>query len=132
MIQPTQMTLTLRGQIATRGCLAPANPKKCVSSRFRQTRRLGTKRATAISVFRRLGLTHREADVLLWIARGQSNAEIGFSLRISPRTVKKHLEHVFSKLGVRTRLAVAVRASAACSAKSSTISKASSGGACNV
>jgi DNA-binding CsgD family transcriptional regulator len=96
------------------------------------TRRLGTKSATSISVFRRLGLTHREADVLLWIARGQSNAEIGISLRISPRTVKKHLEHVFSKLGVRTRLAAAVRAGAACSQKSPGISKASVDGSCNI
>jgi DNA-binding CsgD family transcriptional regulator len=67
-------------------------------------------KATAVSTFRELGLTRREADVLLWIVRGQSNAEIGASLRISPRTVKKHLEHIFSKLGVKSRLAAAVRA----------------------
>lgn len=71
------------------------------------------KKAHAISAFRRLGLTHREADVLLWIARGQSNVEIGASLQISPRTVKKHLEHIFDKLGVRTRLAAAAKAGAA-------------------
>ncbi len=85
--------------------------------KLRPARRLRTKKATTISAFRRLGLTRREADVLLWIARGQSNAEIGASLRISPRTVKKHLEHIFGKLGVKTRLAAAVRAGAACSAK---------------
>jgi DNA-binding CsgD family transcriptional regulator len=76
------------------------------------------KRAVCVSTFRKLGLTPREADVLLWIVRGQSNGEIAESLRISPRTVKKHLEHVFNKLGVRTRLAAAVQAGAACSAKS--------------
>jgi len=75
-------------------------------------------KAAAIPAFRKLGLSRREADVLLWIARGQSNAEIGASLRISPRTVKKHLEHIFGKLGVRTRLAAAVRAGAVYSAKS--------------
>lgn len=74
------------------------------------------RKATAVSTFRKLGLTRREAEVLLWIARGQSNAEIAITLRISPRTVKKHLEHVFAKLGVKTRLAAAVRATAACSA----------------
>src|SRR5208282_1045684 len=86
-------------------------------SKLRPARRLRTKRARAISVFRRLGLTRREADVLLWIARGQSNAEIGASLRISAPTVKKHLEHIFDKLGVKTRLAAAVRAGAVCTVK---------------
>lgn len=76
-------------------------------------------KATAVSTFKKLGLTRREAEVLLWIARGQSNAEIAIMLRISPRTVKKHLEHVFSKLGVKTRLAAAIRAGAAFSARSS-------------
>lgn len=76
-------------------------------------------KAAAVSTFKKLGLTYRESEVLLWIARGQSNAEIGESLCISPRTVKKHLEHVFSKLGVKTRLAAAVRAGAALSTKES-------------
>ena len=83
----------------------------------RTARRLRTNKASAISAFRRLGLTRREAEVLLWITRGQSNAEIGASLCISPRTVKKHLEHIFIKLGVKTRLAAAVKAGAAGSAK---------------
>ena len=65
---------------------------------------------SAVSTFTKLGLTPREADVLLWIARGKSNLEIGASLAISPRTVKKHLEHVYRKLGVKSRLAAAVRA----------------------
>lgn len=76
------------------------------------------KKATAVSAFKKLGLTRREAEVLLWIVRGQSNAEIAVILRISPLTVKKHLEHVFTKLGVKTRLAAAVRAGKACSARS--------------
>ena len=76
------------------------------------------KKATAVSTFKKLGLTRREAEVLLWIVRGQSNAEIAAFLRISPLTVKKHLEHVYTKLGVKTRLAAAVRAGKACSARS--------------
>lgn len=75
-----------------------------------RVRNLAMNRASAVSTFMTLGLTRREADVLLWIARGKSNAEIGGSLCISPRTVKKHLEHIFRKLGVKTRLAAAVRA----------------------
>src|SRR5580658_2349229 len=57
-----------------------------------------------------LGLTTRESQVLLWISRGKSNREIGEILTISPRTVNKHLEQVFVKLGVENRAAAAARA----------------------
>ncbi|WP_062211513.1 response regulator [Aureimonas sp. AU12] len=48
-------------------------------------------------------LTAREADVLLWLARGKSNRDIAEILTLSPRTVNKHLEVVFAKLGVENR-----------------------------
>lgn len=54
-----------------------------------------------------LGLTRRETEVLLWVVAGKTNAEIGFILGISLRTVQKHLEHIFDKLGVETRTAAA-------------------------
>jgi DNA-binding CsgD family transcriptional regulator len=54
-----------------------------------------------------LGLTRREAEVLAWVAKGKTNEQIGLILGISVRTVQKHLEHVFSKLGVETRTAAA-------------------------
>ena len=57
-----------------------------------------------------LALTARESQVLLWISRGKSNREIGAILAISPRTVNKHLEQVFVKLGVENRAAAAARA----------------------
>ena len=57
-----------------------------------------------------LALTARESQVLLWISRGKSNREIGEILAISPRTVNKHLEQVFVKLGVENRAAAAARA----------------------
>jgi DNA-binding response OmpR family regulator/DNA-binding CsgD family transcriptional regulator len=57
-----------------------------------------------------LALTARESQVLLWISRGKSNREIGEILTISPRTVNKHLEQVFVKLGVENRAAAAARA----------------------
>jgi DNA-binding NarL/FixJ family response regulator len=57
-----------------------------------------------------LALTTRESQVLLWISRGKSNREIGEILVISPRTVNKHLEQVFVKLGVENRAAAAARA----------------------
>ena len=53
----------------------------------------------------RLKLTFREAEILMWIARGKTNKEIGIILTTSPRTVNKHLEHIFEKLGVSTRAA---------------------------
>lgn len=51
----------------------------------------------------RHGLTSREAEVLLWISRGKQNREISAILEISPRTVNKHLEKVFEKMGVENR-----------------------------
>lgn len=57
-----------------------------------------------------LRVTSREAEVLLWISRGKSNREIGEILNISPRTVNKHLEQVFVKLGVENRASAAARA----------------------
>jgi CheY-like chemotaxis protein/DNA-binding CsgD family transcriptional regulator len=57
------------------------------------------------SVKHSLGLTSREAEILMWISRGKTNKEIGMILGGSPRTVNKHLEHIFEKLGVVTRAA---------------------------
>lgn len=55
------------------------------------------------------GLTAREAEILMWISRGKTNKEVGLILNTSPRTVNKHLEHVFEKLGVPTRTAAVVK-----------------------
>lgn len=59
-----------------------------------------------------LPLTPREREVLQWVAAGKSNRDIAEILGASPRTVEKHLEHVFDKLGVETRTAAAMRAAA--------------------
>jgi DNA-binding CsgD family transcriptional regulator len=56
------------------------------------------------------GLTRRESEVLAWVAEGKTNVEIGTILGMRRRTVSKHLERVFQKLGVETRTAAAVRA----------------------
>lgn len=58
-------------------------------------------------------LTPRESDVLMWLGKGKTNRDIADILGMSPRTVNKHLEHIFVKLGVETRSAAAVLASAA-------------------
>jgi len=57
-----------------------------------------------------LGLSRRQADVLVWIAEGKTNKEIGTILGMSERTVEKHVEHVLKRLGVETRTAAAARA----------------------
>jgi DNA-binding CsgD family transcriptional regulator len=54
-----------------------------------------------------LGLSGREAEVMTWIAQGKTNAETATILKLSRRTVDKHLEHIYSKLGVETRMAAA-------------------------
>ena len=56
-------------------------------------------------------LTPRETEVLSWVAKGKTNRDVADILCMSPRTVNKHLEHVFEKLGVETRAAAAALAS---------------------
>ncbi|SEJ59213.1 DNA-binding response regulator, NarL/FixJ family, contains REC and HTH domains [Pseudomonas linyingensis] len=58
----------------------------------------------------RYQLTGREVEVLEWVACGKTNRDIGEILGLSPRTVNKHLEHVYVKLGVETRTAAAALA----------------------
>jgi DNA-binding response OmpR family regulator/DNA-binding CsgD family transcriptional regulator len=57
-----------------------------------------------------LGLTAREAEVLYWIAQGKSNPDIATILGASVRTVHKHVEHIFQKLGLETRNAAMLAA----------------------
>jgi DNA-binding response OmpR family regulator/DNA-binding CsgD family transcriptional regulator len=59
---------------------------------------------------KRFKLTPREAEVLLWASRGKSNRDIGEILTLSPRTVNKHLEHIYIKMGVESRAAAAALA----------------------
>jgi len=68
------------------------------------------RRAFSARSLARLGLSRRETDVLRWLARGMTNAKIGTILGLSRFTVRKHLEHVYQKLGVQTRTAAAALA----------------------
>jgi DNA-binding NarL/FixJ family response regulator len=61
----------------------------------------------AIQRLREIALTPRETEVLSWLAKGKTNRDIADILGMSHRTVNKHLEHVFEKLGVETRSAAA-------------------------
>ena len=61
----------------------------------------------------RVPLTKRETEVLLWLSRGKSNRDIAQILAVSYRTINKHLEQIYPKLGVETRtsaVAMAIRA----------------------
>jgi DNA-binding CsgD family transcriptional regulator len=54
-----------------------------------------------------LGLTTREGEVLSWLSKGKTNRDIAQILGLSPRTVDKHLEQIYAKLGVENRTAAA-------------------------
>jgi DNA-binding CsgD family transcriptional regulator len=57
---------------------------------------------------RQLGLSTREAEVLLWIARGKTSIEAAAILDLSRRTVDKRLERIHAKIGVESRVAAAL------------------------
>ena len=65
-------------------------------------------------------LTRRECEVMLWVADGLSNAEIARVLVVERSTVRKHLEHIYEKLGVRSRTAALAKVRAAAVLQSST------------
>jgi DNA-binding CsgD family transcriptional regulator len=57
----------------------------------------------SLATLRALGLTRREAEVMRIVARGRSNQEIAAQMTVSVRTVQKHLENIYEKLGARSR-----------------------------
>jgi DNA-binding NarL/FixJ family response regulator len=65
---------------------------------------------SAVPLEQALGLTAREAEVLLWVAQGKSNPEIGSILGAAENTIKKHLQNIFEKIGVDNRNAATLRA----------------------
>jgi DNA-binding CsgD family transcriptional regulator len=64
----------------------------------------------SIATLALLGLTQREAEVLFWIAKDKSNAAIAKILDCCEGTVRKHLEHLYAKLGVQTRIGAVMTA----------------------
>jgi DNA-binding CsgD family transcriptional regulator len=54
-------------------------------------------------------LSGREQEVLYWVALGLTNDEVARRLWLSPHTVRTHLQHIYGKLGVRTRTEAAAR-----------------------
>ncbi|CAN5804179.1 N/A [soil metagenome] len=67
-------------------------------------------RFDAATPLEKLGISPREAEVLLWMAQGKSNGDIALICGISLGTVKKHANHIFEKLGVEGRTSATLRA----------------------
>lgn len=63
--------------------------------------------STRASLREKFSLTEREAEVLYWLSLGKTNRDIAQILSLSPRTVNKHLEQVYRKLGVENRTTAA-------------------------
>lgn len=61
-------------------------------------------KVTAPEQLRPLGLSRRESEIAFWAHEGESNKAIGERLGLSPRTVEKHMESVFKKLGINSRV----------------------------
>lgn len=79
-------------------------------ARAAQQRTAFVPRFDSAAPLERLGLSPREAEVLLWVAQGKGNREIAVILGLSPATVKKHTLHIFEKLGVESRAAAMLQA----------------------
>jgi DNA-binding NarL/FixJ family response regulator len=90
---PTELVAAVRAAAVGESALAPA-----VSSRLDASLGAGER------------LTVREAEVLSLVADGRSNRDIGRELFLSEATVKSHLVHIFTKLGVGSRTAAVARA----------------------
>ncbi len=101
----------------------PPAPLKMVNQNGEMTARLGFNRQTdertllleekrfaSAQTYARLGLTKREAEILFWIANGKTDDAIATLCGISLRTVHKHVEHIYTKIGVETRTGAMLKA----------------------
>ncbi|WFU11739.1 response regulator transcription factor (plasmid) [Rhizobium sp. CB3090] len=101
-----QLTITQDGQAALQlAFLGTIGPDEHL---FRLT--ASNKRSDDEILRQHFSLTQRESEVLLWIAKGKANRDIGEILGLSARTVNKHLEQIYVKLGVENRASAAVKA----------------------
>jgi DNA-binding response OmpR family regulator/DNA-binding CsgD family transcriptional regulator len=103
---PARCLVDIAGRRLECSFLSPLGPDELL---FRLAETANTDSEQAI-LQRAFALTSREAEVLLWVSRGKPNRDIGEILNISPRTVNKHLEQIFVKLGVENRAAAAAAA----------------------
>jgi DNA-binding response OmpR family regulator/DNA-binding CsgD family transcriptional regulator len=105
-LAPARCLVTIAGRRLECSLLSPLGPDELL---FRLAETANTDSDQTL-LQRAFALTSREAEVLLWISRGKPNRDIGEILNISPRTVNKHLEQIYVKLGVENRAAAAAAA----------------------
>ncbi len=75
-----------------------------------RTLMLEEKRFASPELFARLNLTRRETEILFWITQGKTDETIARLCGISPRTVHKHVQNIYTKIGVETRTAAMLKA----------------------
>lgn len=97
------LTLTDRDGLAYALSFIGRTPDEILLRLSRDALSAGVERLRA-----RLPVTGREAEVLLWLSRGKSSRDIGEILGLSHRTVTKHLEGIYAKLGVENRTAASI------------------------
>jgi DNA-binding NarL/FixJ family response regulator len=81
-----------------------------LDAKVAEARRFAPNFDSPVPLQQRLGLTEREAEVLLWVAQGKSNGEIGIICGAAEKTIKRHLTNIYMKLGVEGRNAASLRA----------------------
>ncbi len=117
-IRPFEVTSAL--QLGARGIVLKASPPELLLKGIRSVCEgeywVGGEILTALAQFEQRpggtsGLTSRELEIISAIKTGNSNKEIALRLSISEETVKRHLSNIFGKLGVSSRLELAILAS---------------------
>lgn len=99
---PRELATAVRTVAAGDALLAPEITRRMIEEYVRRPR------ASGDTGQRLSALTQRELEVLMLVARGQSNAEIAAGLFLSELTVKSHITHVLTKLGLRDRVQAVV------------------------
>lgn len=103
---PQELAAGIRGVLdGKQNPLSPVAVQALMESTRRQPASASPRRDPAA----RYGLTTREVEVLALVARGMSNAAIAHELFLAEKTVKNHVNHIYDKLGVRTRAAAIAR-----------------------
>lgn len=94
--------------------VANADLLRAIAARLRRTKMQAEREFkpdfSSAAPLRKLGLTPRATEALLWLAQGKTNHDIAVILGVSESTIKKYVQEMFEKLGVETRNAAAVRA----------------------
>lgn len=100
--QPETLTIIKRADRLTFSVVDPTNEEQWIVLLREESD--GAQIEALCAIFK---LTKRESEVLYWATKGKTNKDIADILAASPRTINKHLEHVFVKMGVETRTAAA-------------------------